>query len=266
MDGARLAFAVGAAELHEVAADLNEDGLVSIFIDGHLRAEIRRPAMVGGYAFEVGSEEKHRVELFFIEADPPRLDARVDGERVAAAPRRERNPFHGAAVAVGIAGVSLLAPGIAAQAGAGWAFRMGFDTPSLFFGGALLVLCAFVYRGQLWAALLAAAVATAAVAADLGLAARAHALRTTPSIALELAAALLLISMAATLWRHRRRTAPRPVTAPAEGEIFGRCTLHASFARAACHGCRRALCPECPAFEGRGALLCEDCARRQWLW
>jgi hypothetical protein len=107
---AHLAFEAGRTERHRVeAAVIGEDG-VAIALDGAPRATVRAADMRGGFAFEVGGQ---RVEILFVQARPPGLEASVDGLPVRLRPRRGPDPSLWAAMALGAAGAVFFAYGAA---------------------------------------------------------------------------------------------------------------------------------------------------------
>src|SRR5262245_2092290 len=129
---------VGASEPHRVDLTVDWDGNVDVHIDGTHTVRLRPQGMVGGYVFDVGQKEKHRIEAYYIDASPPGLAAKIDGAwvRVPVPPEKTL----GRRLAVWLPGIGLLAGGILALAGVSRAAWFGFGIGSVVAGG-LLVLC-----------------------------------------------------------------------------------------------------------------------------
>jgi hypothetical protein len=257
----RLQFSVGDAEKHEVVAELSGEDRIAIAVDGIVRVSVRAPAMLGGYAFDVGDVERHRVEIFHVAGEPPGIEAKVDGVPVVALPRPAAAPHVLAAGAVGLVGAAWLALGaIGVARGAGAIPALGFGKSSIALGAALLWLTPLLWRRARWAGALAAALffgesawAAHGLARDAGnFWAGFFALR-----GLILAA---LVFAAFVLGRERRWRPPPRVKIPASGEIVGRCGVHGEHARIVCTRCRRALCAFCAAYRRRNQVLCGPCA------
>lgn len=132
-----------------VEAALEADHLVAITVDGARRVELRPQAMVGGYAFEVGESERHRVEVFYVAGEPPRLEAQVDGAVVLS--RQKAGPAPGgllaAAAALLVGGAVALALGALLLAGVARAVALGAGGLGLALG-ALAILAWRRRRGR----------------------------------------------------------------------------------------------------------------------